>query len=231
MKVIVIIPAYNEEKNLNKLFQGIRQLCPDFDILVVNDCSRDRTHDICQSNNVKVINLPVNLGIGGAVQTGYKYACKNSYDIAVQLDGDGQHDPASIALLVKEIKNGYNLCIGSRFITGRGFQSTLFRRAGIRFFSLLIRFMTGQLITDPTSGFRACDCEVIRNFSLEYPTDYPEPETLVKVFNRGMKIKEVPVEMKQRECGKSSITNIKSLYYLVKVSIAIMIASLYRVKY
>lgn len=228
MKVLIIIPAYNEEKNLVKLLDKLKQSCPEYDVVVVNDCSKDRTLELCRAYGVKTIDLPVNLGIGGTVQAGYKYAFYNGYDAAIQVDGDGQHDPQFIGMLVDGLGNGSNICIGSRFINREGFQSSTARRIGIKFFSSLIYLFTGIHITDPTSGFRACDRKAIGLFSREYPRDYPEPETIVNANRYGLTITEVPVVMSHREEGKSSITALKSLYYMIKVSLAIIIVSFYK---
>jgi len=226
MKVLIIIPAYNEEKNLPGLLSKIKSEGKEYDILVVNDCSTDRTLEVCKAYGVKTIDLPVNLGIGGAVQSGYKYACINDYDIAVQVDGDGQHDPRYIDDLIEGIKRGANLCIGSRFIEKKGFQSTYFRRIGIKYFSGLIRFVTGKTITDPTSGFRACDRVAIRLFARNYPMDYPEPETVVFALKNHLNVAEVPVQMNERVGGKSSINWLRSVYYMIKVGWAVVIASM-----
>jgi len=226
IKTLIIIPAYNESENLPKLFEALKKAGGDFDIIVINDCSKDNTEAICRENNIKVVSLPVNLGIGGAVQTGYRYALYHDYDIAIQLDGDGQHDPKFIPYLIKRIKEGNHLCIGSRFIENEGYQSSKIRRIGIRYFSRLIKLLTGTLITDPTSGFRACSREVIKLFANDYPKDYPEPETVVTVLRNKLKVIEMPVIMNAREGGKSSITNLKGIYYMIKVTLAIMIASI-----
>ncbi|WP_145324279.1 glycosyltransferase family 2 protein [Paenibacillus xylanexedens] len=227
MKVILIIPAYNEEKNIAKLLQV---LCLDYknvDVLVINDCSTDNTSKVCDQFNVKVINLPCNLGIGGAVQTGYKFAQMHNYDIAIQVDGDGQHNPEYIKDLVDPlVKNEADLIIGSRYISKIGFQSTFLRRVGINYFSRLLRILTGQLITDPTSGYRACNKRVIEIFAKRYPVDYPEPESIMYLKRNRLRIKEIPVVMEARLEGKSSITLIKSAYYMAKVSLAILIDSL-----
>jgi glycosyltransferase involved in cell wall biosynthesis len=228
MKVLIIIPAYNEERNLARLLDRLKQVCPEYDVVVVNDCSNDGTLGLCRSYGVNTIDLPVNLGIGGAMQAGYKYAFYKDYDAAVQVDGDGQHDPKFISLLLDEIGKGGSICIGSRFINREGFQSSTARRIGIRFFSRLIYLFTGTRVTDPTSGFRACDRKAVALFSREYPRDYPEPETIVNATRRGLTITEVPVVMSHREEGKSSITAIKSFYYMVKVSLAIIIVSFYK---
>lgn len=226
MKVLVIIPAYNEEGNLPSLIRDISSKYPQYHLLVVNDCSEDRTWSLCKELGVDVLDLPINLGIGGAVQAGYRYALYKGYDIAVQVDGDGQHDPEYIALLVDAVVNGADLCIGSRFLEGEGFQSTFTRRLGIKYFSWLIEFFTGRRVSDPTSGFRACNRKVIEFFAKDYPRDYPEPETVVVLNRRGFKVEEAPVRMKGRREGKSSITALKSVYYMVKVSLAIVVASI-----
>lgn len=175
MKILLIIPAYNEEDNIANLISSINKVnIANLEILVVNDCSLDKTHLICSNLQVNVINLPCNLGIGGAVQTGYRFAYKNDYDIAIQVDGDGQHKPEYIEQLIQPIiERNVDLVIGSRYIQKEGFQSTLLRRIGINYFSKLLFTLTGQLITDPTSGFRACNRRVIEIFSKRYPVDYP----------------------------------------------------------
>ncbi len=229
MRVLIIVPAYNEEKNLPKLIYNLKLHCPGYDILVINDCSCDRTCDISKCHGIRMVELPVNLGIGGAVQAGYRYAHQNCYDIAVQVDGDGQHNPKYIGRLVDGILKGNNLCIGSRFIEKEGFQSTFTRRLGIIYFSKLIKFFSGQAVTDPTSGFRACDRKLIGFFSKEYPRDYPEPETVVAVIRQKFRVSEVPVKMHERQEGRSSITSLKSIYYLIKVSLAVIIASFQKI--
>jgi glycosyltransferase involved in cell wall biosynthesis len=230
MKVLIIIPAFDEEKSLPELLDNLQKKFPQYDVVVVNDCSNDKTLAVCRSFGVKVVDLPVNLGIGGAVQAGYKYAYYNDYDVAVQVDGDGQHNPEYISLLLEEIKKGSSLCIGSRFIDNKGFQSTLSRRIGIKYFSKLIEFITNANATDPTSGFRACDRKVIEYFAKQYPRDYPEPETLVAVTRNKFKVSEVPVVMNERQGGKSSITSFKSIYYMIKVTLAIVVAAISKIK-
>ncbi|WP_040213618.1 glycosyltransferase family 2 protein [Clostridium polynesiense] len=225
-KVLLIIPAYNESKNIPRLIESINALNEGYDILVVNDCSTDNTKNVCRELGVNTINLPANLGIGGAMQTGYKYAYYNNYDIAVQVDGDGQHNPIYIKDVIREVKSGYNMCIGSRFINKEGFQSTLMRRVGITYFNYLIKMLTGISITDPTSGFRAADKTTINLFRKYYPVDYPEPETVVLLKKNGLKIKEIPVIMNERLEGKSSIDSFKSIYYMIKVSVAILITAM-----
>jgi len=224
MKGLIVIPMYNEEKNILDVLNEIKSVYDKFDILIIDDCSTDNSNKICRSvSGVTVINLPSNLGIGGARQTGFKYALYYNYDVVVQLDGDGQHNPAYISKLLVGIENGNNICIGSRFINFEGFQSSPLRRTGISFLNKLIKLFTNQTITDPTSGFRACDKSAIKLFANNYPQDYPEPESLVTAFKNNIKICEVPVKMTERVQGKSSIGKIDSVYFLFKVTIAIII--------
>jgi len=224
-KILLIIPAFNEEENIVQLLNKIKAMdLPNSQILVVNDCSIDNTNLVCKNMNVSVVDLPCNLGIGGAVQTGYKYAHKYGFDIAIQVDGDGQHNPEYIFKLIEPILNNEaDLVIGSRYIEKIGFQSSLIRRIGIHYFSHLLLLLTNQVITDPTSGFRACNKKVIELFSKRYPTDYPEPESIMYLKRNGFCLKEVAVEMQARQGGESSITKLKSLYYMLKVSLAILI--------
>ncbi|WP_435925838.1 glycosyltransferase family 2 protein [Paenibacillus sp. DYY-L-2] len=222
MRILVIIPAFNEEGNLGTLIEKFRDI--NVDILVINDCSSDRTAEVCERYGIKHIDLPCNLGIGGAVQTGYKYAANNNYDIAIQIDGDGQHNPHYINELIDPIINEQaDMVIGSRYIAKEGFQSSFIRRVGIKHFTRLIKLLLKQNITDPTSGFRACNRRVIQFFSEKYPTDYPEPETIVTLLRNELKVVEVPVIMNSRENGVSSINKIKAVYYMIKVSLAILI--------
>ena len=224
MKKIVIIPAYNESENIVNTVKEIKEKASDFDYVVINDCSIDKTLDILESNHLNYINLPVNLGIGGAVQTGYKYALEHEYDMAVQVDGDGQHDPAYLHSLEETlIKEKADMVIGSRFIKNEGFQSTFARRMGIVYFTKMIKSLTGTTITDPTSGFRLVNKDVIALFANDYPRDYPEPESIVALLKRKKKVIEVPVQMKERQGGVSSIRLWNSVYYMIKVSIAILV--------
>lgn len=225
MKVLAIIPAYNEEENIELLLNKLKM--SGVDILVINDNSIDSTSEICKKYAVNIIDLPCNLGIGGAVQTGYKYAKKNNYEIAIQVDGDGQHDPKFIDVLIEPLTSGKaDMVIGSRYINKNGFQSTYIRRIGIRYFSLLIKQLTSKGITDPTSGFRACNSKVINEFSVKYPVDYPEPESIVYLLRKNYKVTEIPVIMKERIGGISSIGAIRSIYYMIKVTLAIIIDTL-----
>lgn len=224
MKKLIIIPAYNEEANIEKTVESILRDSSGFDYVIINDCSRDNTKKICEEKGYNIVNLPINLGIGGAVQTGYKYAVKNGYDMAVQVDGDGQHDPKFLEEMATYLEeHDADMVIGSRFIEKQGFQSSGLRRVGIRFFTFLINILTGKKITDPTSGLRMVGRNVLQIFAEEYPKDYPEPETVVGILRRGMKVEEIPVIMHEREGGVSSISMKKSVYYMIKVSLAIII--------
>ena len=195
-KKIIIIPAYNEEENIERTVNAIQKSAQGFDYVIINDCSTDNTRKICEEKEFNIVNLPINLGIGGAVQTGYKYAYENGYDVAVQVDGDGQHDPEFLNTMADYlIEHQVDMVIGSRFIEKKGFQSSITRRMGIQFFSKLIKVLTGKKITDPTSGLRMIGRNVMEIFSEDYPRDYPEPESIVAVLRKNMKIEEIPVVM------------------------------------
>jgi glycosyltransferase involved in cell wall biosynthesis len=226
MRVLIVMPAYNEAGSLPSLIQKAEKACEYCDLLVINDCSQDDTSEVCAALDCQVIDLPVNLGIGGAVQTGIKYAYDHGYDAVVQVDGDGQHDPGYIPLLLEKLNGGADACIGSRFLEREGFQSTGVRRAAIRFFSGLLKILTGKRFTDPTSGFRAFGKKAIEYFSADYPKDYPEPEAIVMLEREGLKVEEIPVKMFDREHGRSSITFIKSTYYMLKVTLSVVISSI-----
>lgn len=231
MKVLMIIPAYNEELNIentvNKITNLNKKSKDKIDYVVINDGSTDNTYSICINNNYNCVNLICNLGIGGAVQTGYKYALEHNYDVAIQFDGDGQHDEKYVESLINEIKNGYDFVIGSRFVEELSeFKSTWLRRVGINILSFFIKICTGKKICDPTSGFRAANKEVIKLFVKHYPVEYPEPESVVSLLKKEFKVKEIPVEMHERKFGTSSIKPLKSIYYMFSVSIAILIASI-----
>lgn len=224
MKKICIIPAFNESESILKTVQNIRESAPDFDVIVINDSSKDNTLDICREHNIPVLDLPINLGIGGAVQTGYLYALKNDYDIAVQMDGDGQHDARFLSMMEKTLEDKHaDMVIGSRFIKKEGFQTSGIRRVGIGFFRFLTRYLFGKEITDATSGMRMSNRRTIELFVKDYPRDYPEPETVCRLLRKHYKVLEVPVMMRERENGVSSISMKKSVYYMVKVTLAILI--------
>lgn len=227
MKKLVIIPAFNESENLLRVVEDLKEHTDGYDYVIINDASTDDTKEVCEKNGLHFLDLATNLGIGGAVQTGYLYAKREDYDIAVQIDGDGQHDASALTNMEEFLLNSEekpDMVIGSRYIEHDGFQSTGLRRAGIRWFSFLIRLMTRTKITDPTSGLRMCRKEVISMFAEKYPWDYPEPETTASLLAKGYKVAEVPVTMRKRQGGKSSISNpFKALYYMLKVSLGIMI--------
>lgn len=226
-KRLVIIPAYNEEGNIVKTVTDVQKHAPSFDYIIINDCSTDRTLQICKEHGYHVLNLPCNMGIGGGVQTGYLYASRNGYDFAVQFDGDGQHNGAYLEAMAEKMEaEGLDMLIGSRYIQKEGFQSSGARRMGIKYFTGLIKLVTGTKITDPTSGMRMVNSEVIQLFAQDYPKDYPEPESVVTLLKKGKKVKELPVTMNAREEGVSSISPVKAVYYMIKVSIAILIAAM-----
>lgn len=231
MKVLIIIPAYNEELNICKEINEITQKAPEYDYLIVNDCSNDSTEAVCIENNYNYISFPANLGIGGAVQAGYRYALRKGYDIVIQQDGDGQHDPGFISQVIKPIVEGEcDITIGSRFIENEGFQSSWTRRLGIKFLSKLIKICSGARVLDVTSGYRAVNRKYVEFYAKRYAQDYPEPEAIVTASLDGAKIKEVPVTMRERENGTSSINFKRSIYYMIKVSTAIIIQRLSCVK-
>lgn len=233
MRVLMVIPAYNEEESILQTVQQIqsyREMC-DFtlDYVVVNDGSTDNTQILLERYQFNHVHLIMNLGIGGAVQTGYKYAKLHNYDIAVQFDGDGQHDICSLKTLIQPIIDGQaDLTVGSRFIDGKisDFQTTFMRRLGIKIISWMIRTVTGKKILDTTSGYRAANKQVIEYFSQRYPTKYPEPESIVHLLKRKFKIKECAVNMYERQAGASSITPIKSIRYMCEVCSAILVTAL-----
>lgn len=227
MKKLIIIPAYNESANIEKTVRDIEENTKDFDYVIINDCSTDNTREICEQNGFNIVNLPINLGIGGAVQTGYQYAVEYGYDMAVQVDGDGQHDPQFLEMMASYIEeNHVDMVIGSRFIEKQGFQSSFLRRVGITYFTGLIKMCTGKTVTDPTSGLRMVGRNVIQMFADNYPKDYPEPESVVAAIRKGYKVEEIPVVMRARQGGESSITMKKSVYYMIKVTIAILMESM-----
>lgn len=226
-RVLVIIPAYNERESILGTVRSVTEA--GFDYLVINDGSTDDTLDICHSKGINVLDLPLNLGIGGAVQAGHKFAQRHGYDIDIQFDGDGQHDAHYLKDLVHEVQDGADIAIGSRFLGDqRGFQSTVMRRVGKTWLSGCLRVFSGVRVTDPTSGFRACGRRAIDLFCQSYPIDYPEPESIATASRRGLVVREISVEMHERQGGVSSISALASAYYMVKVSLAIAIASLSR---
>ncbi len=222
-RVAVVIPAYNEEKSIAGVIRDVKGLGPGYHIIVINDSSRDGTTRNAEAEGAVVIELPVNLGIGGAVQTGFKYAFEHGFDVAVQVDGDGQHPPDQIPLLVEPLFRGeVDMMVGSRFLGG-GYRVTLMRGLGIRLISLFLRVTTGMSVRDATSGFRAVNRGLMDFFARTYPQDYPEPESLLLAFLKGFKVAEVPVRMNYRMYGNSSITPFRAAYYMTKVLLAMFI--------
>lgn len=222
--ILIIIPAYKEADNIENLVNRITECFPQYDYVIVNDGSKDATRRICQKNGYNFIDLPINLGIGGAVQAGYKYAEREGYMIAVQIDGDGQHDISQLDRVIAPLLRGtHDIAIGSRFIEKEGFQSSSMRRVGIRFLSSLIWVCTGKRIRDVTSGYRAVNRRFVEIYAENYPSDYPEPEAIVSAIMHKGKVTEVPVAMKERQAGTSSIHAWRSVYYMIKVTLAIMI--------
>lgn len=227
MKCLIIIPAYNEAANIEKVINNIVQNYPQYDYVIINDGSTDKTEKVCVNAGYQVLNLPINMGIGGAVQTGYRYAKKNNYDAAVQIDGDGQHDVAFLEDMLKLLETGEaDVVIGSRFVQKEGFQSSQIRRVGIRFLSILARILTGVQVRDITSGYRVVNRRFIEIYANDYPADYPEPEAMIIAAVHGGVIKEYPVVMRERENGTSSITFKKSVYYMIKVTLAMLVRRL-----
>lgn len=223
-KVLIIIPAYNESQNIEYVVDHIVENYPQYDYVVINDGSKDKTRDVCRKRGYQYINLSINLGIGGAVQTGYKYARDKDYDMAVQLDGDGQHDIAFLEEMIQVIEQDQaDIVIGSRFIEKEGFQSSLARRTGINLLSGLILLTTGKRIKDVTSGYRLVNKRFIEIYADDYPIDYPEPEAIIQAIMHGGRIKECPVVMKERIGGESSIKLMASVYYMIKVTLAIIV--------
>lgn len=227
-RILIIIPAYNEEKNIAKVIKSLKDADNTYECLVVNDGSKDNTqHEAEASGLATVIQLPSNLGIGGAVQTGFKYAFYNDIDYAIQFDGDGQHLASEIPKILAPLQaKDYDVCIGSRFVEKTlGFQSTFMRRVGIRIFEWMSRVLIRKKITDSTSGFRAYNKQAIAFLAANYPTDYPEPETVILLGKNDFRIREVSVEMIERQGGESSISGLKSAHYMVKVILAMLMTA------
>lgn len=225
MNILIIIPAYNEESNIERTIHDLQSSGLQIDCLVINDCSTDCTREILKKNSFLFLDLPINLGIGGGVQTGYRYALEYGYDIAIQFDGDGQHDARYLKDLIAPIENGQaDMVIGSRFIKKEGFQSSAMRRLGITFLSNLIKALCGVKVYDVTSGMRAANRKMIAMFAQDYAQDYPEPEAILASGLSGARVLEVPVQMRERQGGVSSINPVRSVYYMIKVSLALVLS-------
>lgn len=224
MNLLIIIPAFNEAESISGVISDLKANIANADILVVDDGSLDATARIASELGVHVLQLPFNLGIGGAMQAGYLYAQRRGYDIAVQFDGDGQHLAGEVKKLFQPVVAGdADLAIGSRFLGHGDYKPSFSRKAGIKIFSTILSCILETRVTDTTSGFRAANRRVIEFFSRAYPDDYPEVEALVLLHKAGMRIAEVPVQMRERASGQSSITALRSVYYMVKVLLAVFI--------
>jgi glycosyltransferase involved in cell wall biosynthesis len=221
---LAIVPAYNEEANVPSVIEAINRSAPEFDVLVVDDGSTDATATRAREAGADVLVHPFNLGIGGAMQSGFRYACDQGYYEAVQVDADGQHDPTEIATLTRAMhEHEVDMAWGSRFLEQTGYKASFARRFGIRLFSVVLSAICGQRVTDPTSGFRLCNRRAIELFARDYPHDYPEVESILMIHAHRLRAHEVPVKMHARRDGRSSITSGESIYYMVKVLLAIFV--------
>jgi glycosyltransferase involved in cell wall biosynthesis len=230
LRRIAIVPAFNEEDAVGRVIDGIRAYDAGFEVVVVDDGSTDRTAAAARAHGAHVLRLPFNLGIGGAVQTGFRYAFEEGFDLAVRLDGDGQHDPSQLGSIVTPVVEGAaDVVVGSRYLDrSAGYRSSTTRRIGIRILAGAVSALTRQKITDPTSGFQALDRRAIALFAADYPHDYPEVEALTLVVRNKLRVREVPVAMRARTSGQSSIGTLSSVYYMVKVLLALFVGSFRR---
>jgi glycosyltransferase involved in cell wall biosynthesis len=228
---IAIVPALNEEDSVGRVIDELRAFDPGLDIVVVDDGSVDATSHVAATKGARVLRLPFNLGIGGAVQTGFRYAHENEFELAVRVDGDGQHDPAQLGAVIEPVlRREADIVVGSRYLSpgGEGYRSSVPRRVGIRILAGVVSRLTGQRITDPTSGFQALNRKAIALFAADYPHDYPEVEALVLLLRHRLRLREVPIEMRPRAAGRSSIQTLSSGYYMVKVLLALLVGSFRR---
>jgi glycosyltransferase involved in cell wall biosynthesis len=221
---IAIVPAYNEERNIARVVAELHEFDPGLDVVVVSDGSTDRTAETAAAAGALVLRLPFNLGIGGAVQTGFRYAWERGYDLAVRCDGDGQHVPGELPKVVEPVVRGdADIAVGSRFASGAGYRSSASRRVGIRVLATVVSAIARQRVTDTTSGFQALNRRALELFAADYPHDYPEVEGMVMTIKHRLRLVEVPVQMREREHGRSSITALRSVYYMAKVLTALFI--------
>jgi glycosyltransferase involved in cell wall biosynthesis len=221
---IAVVPAFNEEQNIGRVVGELRVFDPSLDIVVVSDGSADRTADTAEAAGARVLRLPYNLGIGGAVQTGFKYAWKHGYDLAVRCDGDGQHVPGELPQVIGPVVSGdADIAVGSRFVSGDGYRPSASRRIGIRLLATIVSAIARQRVTDTTSGFQALNRRALELFAADYPHDYPEVEGMVMTIKHQLRLVEVPVQMRERSHGRSSITAVRSVYYMAKVLTALFV--------
>jgi glycosyltransferase involved in cell wall biosynthesis len=222
---IAIVPAFNEEGSIEGVIAEIRDFDGGFDVVVVDDSSSDATAELARAAGAHVVSLPFNLGIGGAMQTGFRFAAEHGYELAVQIDGDGQHDPSELPQILAPVLDGRaDLAVGSRFLGDGAFRSSFTRRIGIRLFALIVSAIARQRVTDTTSGFRAVNRAGIELFAADYPHDYPEVEATVMVVKHRLRLVEVPVRMRERQAGRSSINALDSIYYMAKVLLALLVS-------
>lgn len=231
--IVALIPAYNEQEAIGGVVTNVKKYLPEADVVVINDGSADQTFERAKECGAFVLNLPYNLGIGGAVQTGYMFAEEMGYDMAIRLDGDGQHDPAEAHKLLEPLKSGEtDVAIGSRYIkTGNGFKSSFIRFLGIKLFGAITSCIVHRKVRDVTSGFQAVNRRVIELYSQDYPSDYPEIESIPLLHRAGFHALEVPVAMKERQTGHTSITPIRSIYYVIKVLLALFMGLLRKTQF
>jgi glycosyltransferase involved in cell wall biosynthesis len=224
LRRVAIVPALNEEASVPEVVRELRAFDPGLEVVVVDDGSTDRTAEVARAAGAHVLRLPFNLGIGGAMQTGFRYAHEHGFDVAVQVDGDGQHDPTELPKILAPVVAGEaDLVVGTRFGGQSAFRSTAARRIGIRVFAWCVSRIVGQRVTDATSGFRATGARGIALFAEDYPHDYPEVEATVMVAKARLRLQEVPVSMRERSSGRSSITALRSVYYMAKVLLALFV--------
>jgi glycosyltransferase involved in cell wall biosynthesis len=224
LRRIAIVPAYNEEECIARVIDEIREFDPELEIVVIDDGSRDRTSAAAAERGAHVVRLPFNLGIGGAVQTGFRYAFEHGFHLAVRIDGDGQHDPSQAGLLLEPVLSGEaDIAVGSRFAGRGGYRSSRPRRAGITILAKVVSLLVGRRVTDPTSGFQVLNRHAIALFAADYPHDIPEVEAVLMVHRHRLRMAEVPVEMRERAGGRSSIGALFAVYYMVKVLLALLV--------
>jgi glycosyltransferase involved in cell wall biosynthesis len=229
VKRIAIIPAFNEQDAIGTVIDEVTAFDSGVDVLVIDDASHDDTAGRAERHGARVVRLPYNLGIGGAVQTGFRYARNHGYELAIRVDGDGQHDPSELGPLLETVIGGRaDICVGSRFVGGDGYRSSAVRRVGIRVLARTVSLLTGQRVTDTTSGFQVLNRKAIELFAEDYPHDYPEVEAAVMVHKHRLRLVELPVRMRERAAGRSSIRGARTVYYMAKVMLAILIGALRR---